>query len=189
MKNNLKIAITGAHSQGKTTLCKDLMFRSEFRKFTLLGNITRGIQDKGIQINELGSDWSQSLVIAKHIEHYFFNGNALLDRCILDGLVYTKVLFEQGKVSVGVLSYAEFVFKQIIQKEKYDLIFYIEPTLPLKNDNVRSTDIDFFNQVKETFENYIQQYNLNVVRLSGSREERVNTVIKNLKYNFPEQFE
>lgn len=171
----MKIAISGAHSQGKTTLLNDLKIRNEFRKFSFLGNITRGIKERGVEINEGGSDFSQSLVIAKHIEHLFTRGGAILDRCILDGVVYTYVLRNQGKISQEVMDYAIKMFQEMIGQ--YDFIFYVMPELPLVTDNIRTTDIQFFGDVVNTFSAFILEYKIPVVQLKGSREERVQTVI------------
>jgi len=176
----MKIAIAGAHSQGKTTLLNDLRNRPEFRTFSFLGNITRGINDLGININEGGSDVSQSLVIAKHLEHLYRRGNAVLDRCILDGVVYTAVLHAQGKVSEEVFNFALKMFKDSIQK--YDYIFYVYPELALQTDNVRTTDQEFFNIVVKMFNNYINSYNIPYTLLRGAPEERVNIVLKTVKF-------
>lgn len=184
----MNIAITGPHSQGKSTLCSDLIIRPEFRKFTVLGNITRGIKDRGIEINEGGSDFSQSLVISKHIEHFFFKNNVILDRCMLDGMVYTEVLYRYNKqISEPVYYYARHVFEQLVLKLGYDVMFYIDPTLPIVTDNVRSTKLDFFNQVKEVFEQYIKEYNINVIHISGDRDHRVESIIQYIRNNFNEQ--
>lgn len=177
----MKIAITGPHSQGKSTLCGDLIIQPEFRKFTVLGNITRGIKECGIEINESGGDFSQSLVISKHIEHFFFKHDAILDRCMLDGMVYTEVLYRcYHKISAPVYHYAIHMFESLVLRRGYDVLFYIDPILPVVTDNVRSTKDDFFNQVKETFEQYIKEYNINVIHISGDRDHRVKSIIQHI---------
>lgn len=180
----MKIAISGAHSQGKTTLVNDLALHERFRKFTVLGNITRGIKELGVEINEGGSDWSQILVTAKHIEHFFFKGDAILDRCMLDGVVYTDVLHQDNRVTRDVRNHAVHVFNQLVRIKKYDILFYVEPTLPLVWDDVRSNDALFFRNVKDTFNAYIDGYNIDVIKIQGSRQERVESVIKALDKKF-----
>jgi nicotinamide riboside kinase len=178
----MKIAVSGAHAQGKSTLCADLMQLPEFKNFKLLGNITRDLKSKGIEINEKGSDWTQTLVIAKHIEHALTPGNVLLDRCILDGCVYTRVLYQNSiNVSSMLLDFAHYVFNKLISL--YDVIFYIEPTLPLKEDGVRSTKPLFFDAVVLEFEKYLGACK-NCYRIEGSREKRVQQVLQILKENY-----
>lgn len=178
----MKVAIAGAHSQGKTTLIEELKYNVLLRDFHVLGNITRGIKDLGIDICEDGSDWSQYLVTAKHIEHFFHKGNCLLDRCILDGLAYTKALYNLGVVSERVIRHVEHVGKEIIHhRNTYDVIFYIKPELPLVDDGVRTVDQGFFDDVVKCFNGYMIDWNIPVVTLSGSIEERYEAVINRLK--------
>lgn len=185
MTKNLKIAISGAHSQGKTTLIKDLILTEQLRKFQVLGNITRGIKELGIPICEGGSNWSQALVIAKHIEHYFTKGNCLLDRCLLDGIAYTEALYTMGKIDDWTRNYALTVTDKLLrQGDGYNQVFYVKPELPLADDGVRTIDRTFFDLVVLKFEQAIVTYNVDVIELSGSREQRVATVIKTLKDKF-----
>ena len=189
----MKIVISGAHSQGKSTLVGDLRMLPEFADYQVYGNITREIKARGIRINEHGSDWSQALVIAKHIEYALTPGNALLDRCILDGLVYTRVLYASGNVGKDLYNHAAHVYEHLIGC--YDLIFYTRPVLPLTDDAVRSTDNLFFQQVVNQFDEIIRvgqrdnQFTKLVV-IEGSREERIQQVLlykhrQEILYDFP----
>lgn len=177
----IRVAISGAHSQGKSTLVSDLMLTPEFRNFSALTNMTRAVQAKGIGINELGGDWSQALIIAKHIERQLSPGNLLFDRFILDGIVYTRALYEQGKVGPQTLNYASWVYDQLI-KDPTVLLFYVEPELPLADDSVRSVKREFFDEIVRWFNYYIKTSNLDPIRLRGSREERVKTVIDHVNH-------
>ena len=177
----MKVAISGAHSQGKSTLVSDLIRTEEFRKFKILNNITRGIKDLGIPINEGGSNWSQSLVMAKHIEHYFTKGNCLLDRCLVDGIAYTQALYKLEMVDDWMRNYAMDVTDKLLrQGSGYDIVFYVKPELPLANDGVRTTEKEFFDLVVLKFEQALYDYNVKPVILSGSREQRVKTVVDTL---------
>ncbi len=173
----MKIAITGAHSTGKSTLVDALSQDTALKKrYIFRGNITRSIRESGISINEAGSESSQLLVLAKHLEHYVPE-NIILDRCALDGLVYTAYLFERGMVSRDILRIAEAIFENL----KYDLIFYLTPEFEIVDDKVRSTDLTFRDRVAELFDEYIDSYKLNVIHLTGSIEERVTQFKSALK--------
>ena len=97
-----------------------------------------------------------------------------MDRCILDGLVYTTYLYYTKKVSSEVVSYAEFLTKKII--DGVDVIFYTEADIPLKDDGVRSNNNEFRDTIIKLFEEAIKFYNLNVVRLEGSVDNRLKTI-------------
>ena len=68
------------------------------------------------------------------------------------------------------------MFKLTIQS--YDVIFYIEPELELQNDNTRSLDRVFFDNVKQNFEDVIAEYKIDVKRVKGTIQERVDFIQK-----------
>ena len=72
--------------------------------------------------------------------------------------------------------------------DKYDLIFYTDPNIPIVDDGERSIDEDFRKEIIEIFDRYIKldvdRLGDKVKLLSGSVEERmkdINLCIKNLK--------
>ena len=103
----------------------------------------------------------------------------IFDRCVLDGLVYTEWLKNNGVVSSCVYESMGNVFTEYI--DKVDVIFYTDPKdVELVNDGERSVDVDFRNDIINSFEGYIKYYK-QVVRLSGTVEERMNTIKETLK--------
>ncbi len=97
----MKIAFTGAQSTGKTTLLNrmkhDPMFNLEF---DFRDEITRRMQRKGLSINEGGNDITQLLIMNSHIKNSLID-NVIMDRCALDGLVYTDWMSRKVKYSNG----------------------------------------------------------------------------------------
>lgn len=179
------ISFTGAQSTGKSTLlnkCKE-----EFGgKFVYYPEITRGIRNKfGVTINEAGDNITQLLIISGHIENMITSGmsgkDCILDRCVLDGLVYTEWLAANGVVSDCVYDSMLDVFYAYVNK--VDIIFYPDPKdVALVDDGERSSDVKFRNDIIKLFDKKIKMYNLtNVVKLSGSVEERMNKIKETLK--------
>lgn len=166
--------MSGPSSSGKSTLLKKCKaFYSS--KFEYVEEITRKIKDKGIPINEEGSDLTQLLVINSHIENSLLN-EAILDRCILDGLVYTRYLYNHNKVSQEVLDYAKFVYKML--HDKYAVIFYTLP-VNLEDDGVRSNSQEFRNETIDIFKYIIESDPIiakKIVYLSGTVEERFEII-------------
>ena len=108
-----------------------------------------------------------------------------MDRCIVDGLVYTSYQYLTKKVSEEVSDYATFLFSKLI--DKLDIIFYTEPEIPLVNDGERSVNKEFRDTIVNLFEEAIDHFNIPVVRLSGSMEERMATIYKtidNKRFNY-----
>ena len=117
----MKIAFTGAQSTGKTTLLKELKRDNNLAlQYDFRDEITRRMQKKGLSINEGGSDITQLLIMNSHIKNSLID-NVIMDRCALDGLVYTDWMYDNKKESHWVREYAENVFNLLI--DRYDHIF------------------------------------------------------------------
>ena len=59
----------------------------------------------------------------------------------------------------------------------FDIIFYVRPEFDLVDDGVRTTSTSTRDKVFALFEHYIDKYQLPVVLLSGSVEERMKTIL------------
>ena len=175
----MKIAFTGAQSTGKTTLLKELKRDPDLSlKYDFRDEITRRMQKKGLSINEGGNDITQLLIMNSHIKNSLID-NVIMDRCALDGLVYTDWMSRKGKVQQWVLQYADNVFKMLI--DRYDHIFYLVPEFDIEDDGVRSTDIDFRNEIVQLFEKYIKAIDIPVIKLTGTVEQRLNKIKETIK--------
>jgi predicted ATPase len=171
-------AISGAHSQGKTTLIKAISEWTQPCCYTLT-SLTRDLNNSGLTINERGNDETQLAVINKHAERlrteYSTDFDCLfLDRCALDGYAYTMQLADTGQVSDVTLMYVARMFELLISD--YTCIFYVEPELPLTIDGQRSTERKFFDGVVAAFSDIIQTTDIEIVRVSGTVEERLKTI-------------
>lgn len=186
MRTNYKAAICGAHSQGKTTLVNALKIQpylASTNHFSFRTNLTRGLKDL-LPINEHGTSFTQYLVMARHLEYALTPGNWVLDRGALDGIAYTSYFYKKEQVSDEIYKAALEVYKECLQR--YDKIFYVVPELELTNDGTRSIDKDFFDGIKEQFDFYINHFSAKdkIKYVMGSVEERVNTIVTEIKKDF-----
>ena len=171
----MKVAITGAQSTGKTTLLNAL--KSEFSNTHLpifLDEVTRKVREYGVSINEDGGNMTQVLIMNSHVEN-ILHEDSIMDRCV----VYTRWMYNKGLVEEWVMDYAERVFTLLI--EKYDKIFYLIPEFDIEDDGVRSTDIDFRNEIVTIFNEYIIECEIPVIQLTGSVDNRVSLIVEELK--------
>ena len=106
----------------------------------------------------------------------------ILDRCVVDGLVYTQWLHANRKVDSLINDIAINIYYSLY--DKYDVIFYTDPNnVELVDDGERSADKQFRDDIINMFEHKIEELK-NVVVLSGTAEERLDTVKKTFeKYN------
>lgn len=172
----MKIAISGGASQGKSTLVNVLKNEPIFKDYLFLTNLTRNLHQQGIPINENGTTVTQLHVMLKHYERLNQGDNVVLDRCALDGLAYSMYFYE--KIDVPFRGIITKMFEAMIYS--YDRLFYIVPELPLIEDGERSVNRDFFNAVNINFENTIRDYNLNVIKLTGTVSDRIRQIKNNL---------
>lgn len=176
----MKIAISGAHGQGKTTLIEALKQHPTFKDYHVANSPTRAIS-KLAPIGPAGTGHTQMLVMMQHYANHLPE-NVILDRCALDGFAYTQHFYKS--ISHHLYTIIEDLFKYLIPQ--YDIIFYIEPELPLVDDGVRPVDAIFFNQIKRQFEDVIKSHKVRTVSVSGTVEQRVQKVVDT--YNIRNQF-
>ena len=188
MRSNYKAAICGAHSQGKTTLVKALKENANLTSdyhFSFRTNLTRGLKDLNVPINEGGTSLTQYLVMSRHLEYGLTPGNWILDRGALDGIAYTTYFYEKGQVHKDVYQAALVVYEEMLRT--YDKIFYVVPELELKDDGERSVQKEFFDGVVKQFDFYLKHHSMpanKLVYVMGSVEDRDKIVIDNIKKDF-----
>ena len=134
----MKISFTGTGCSGKSTLLQ-LCQKYYSDRFQYITEVTRPLARKGFKINEEGDDATQRAIINAHIENDKLD-NVIMDRCIIDGYVYTNWLYSRDKVDEKTYNYAWDTFNEIF--DNLDIIFYCVP-LTMKNDGERSTDTNF----------------------------------------------
>jgi len=171
------ISFTGAQSTGKTTLLKAIQLDERFHKFNFVPEVTRLVKKRyKLNINEEGDVMTQLAILNAHLENYLKTRgkDAVMDRCILDGLVYTTYQYHSGKADPETMLYCEYLFKKLVHK--VDVIFYTEPDIPLVDDGERSNDKIFRETIINLFETAIDHYGIDVVRLKGTVEQRLETI-------------
>jgi nicotinamide riboside kinase len=172
-KKSIKVCISGAHCTGKTTLVNALKESGQLNDFIFRSNLLRGLKEMGIPINEIGDTTTQLYVMTKFYEFLHTPGNAILDRCALDGMAYTMFFYKD--MPFAMQQVFEGLFEQMIRK--YDAICYVVPELPLIDDGVRSVDKNFYEQVIQNFEILISEFEIPVHYISGTVEERKQQVL------------
>ena len=177
------ISFTGPQSSGKTTLldkCKDTLQG----KWYYIDEVTRWVKRKyGININEEGTDMDQLLMLNRHISNAMLPiskrdlnlDGIILNRCILDSVVYSEWLYRNKKVKRWIHTYGKKSLE--LMSNRFNIIFYTDPNIPLEDDGIRSTDANFRNEIIDIFEEYISKYDLPIVRLEGSVDDRMCTLL------------
>lgn len=173
----MKISFSGVQCTGKTTLINALSENESFKDFEIIKESIRKLHKQGVKINENGDDSTQLRVMLSHLINLKYD-DAILDRCLLDGMVYTHWLYEKNKISKDTYDLCFDVFNQYIKN--YDIIFYLVPEFDLISDGTRSMDINFRDETKKIFDMYVEYLltkQIKIITLHGSVEDRLKTII------------
>lgn len=180
------ISFSGAQSSGKSTLLK--AFAETHSDWNIVPEVTRLVKREfDLPINEQGGDITQTMISAEHLRNAFRvydNKNTVLDRCSLDGVVYTHWLCDNSKCNLSTYTLARNTLDYTL--EKYDVIFYTSPyEVPIIDDGERSVNVSFRNDIIALFEQYLKTIPMEkVVVLTGSVEDRLKQIentLNNLK--------
>jgi nicotinamide riboside kinase len=186
-------SFTGAQSTGKTTLLNHLHKCNGDYPFEFIPEVTRLVmRDYEMPINEDGNDLTQLLIMSEHVRNIYKNKadrlirgmHMIFDRCVVDGIVYSRWLLNEGKISKCCYDACALIYEEL--KDKYDIIFYTSPDdVKLVDDGERSIDAKFRNGIINTFNAFLERgYDGKVVVLEGSVEERLKTIKSTLaKHN------
>lgn len=174
------ISFSGAQSTGKSTLLSAL--QKKVPEWEYIPEVTRLVKrEYDLPINEDGNDLTQLMIMGEHLRNAYAKRDktVVLDRCSLDGLVYTHWLCSEKKITTAnTYLYARSIFTKTINK--YDLIFYTSPEdVPVVDDGERSVNIKFRNEIIETFERFIKSEEVpshKLVRLRGTVEQRMEQI-------------
>jgi len=179
----MKIAICGAHSQGKTTIVEALRNDPDFKDFEFHVNLTRDLKARGIPINEQGTAYTQLCVMLEHYRRAKLEGDHVFDRCAVDGLIYSSVILGDSIENGPEMDIIHNIFCTIFND--YDYVFYIKPELPLVDDGFRTVNQEFFGKIRDKFEEFVGVYydltsnpgeTRTMFTISGSVEDRIKQI-------------
>ncbi len=175
------IGFTGAQCTGKTTLlqkCKQYFLVEN--NWNYIDEVTRKVKRLGHKINTDGDDLTQLFILSEHLKNHTYTDSYILDRCILDGYIYSSCLSRRGVVSEWVTTYACELLNLLVCN--LDIIFYTQPEdVRLVSDGTRSIDFKFRQDIINRYEDLFAQdywWMDKVVRLSGTVDERMDTILK-----------
>jgi deoxyadenosine/deoxycytidine kinase len=178
---NLKIAFTGVHGTGKSTLAN--IFSKELN-LNIFGSLREDWQSFGIENFEiLPRDVRgvfQLIMLKKAInkENKFWKNGFITERSTLDFIPYTV---HSSNMSEEVFEIYEMLIFERLQK--YDLIIYTPIEFEASNEKLRA-DVNS----REVMDKILTKYLFNWVDkeklliVSGSVEERCNQIKKKLNY-------
>lgn len=170
---NKKVALIGSSSVGKSTVFH--LLKETLPEFTFISESTRTVKSFGFPINEEGNDLTQLAISSYHLSAILTQENVILDRCYLDLLVYSTVLYEAGQISKPTWDYIEYTFENTMQEYTHFIYFPIEFTAV--EDGVRSVNEEWREKVDKTFKKYLELYKIEYLTVTGSPKQRAHQIL------------
>jgi nicotinamide riboside kinase len=174
----MNIALTGAHSTGKTTLFNEFVKRNNRFRIASITETARIVIEKGFPmakdatvdsyINYVNEQLKAELSARKD------NYDVLIsDRTILDAVAYSQInkrLTDDPFIPPYVIEMLESVW--LMEKEFYDFYIYCPVEFPLIFDGVRDEDGVYQRMVGDHLKDLLERHNVKHFEVSGSMTAR-----------------
>ena len=164
----IKIAITGAQGVGKTTLAKQLQ---ETTGHALLPEAARILIAKGHKMDKHVSIATEMELLSCQKELELTKGSWIADRCFVDLLAYTIVLFPNHTNMHDQI-------REELAKAEYDVILYIPPEFTIEDDGVRSTDSKFRYAIDRNIRKILRKSSYEHYEITGNPSLRLRKAVE-----------
>jgi nicotinamide riboside kinase len=184
--NPKRIAFTGPGSSGKSTIIKEFYEYNDSNHcndWNHIGSHTRSMkQSENLthikSKNDVG-DILQLRILNTHLDNaisaYTFNRSITYDRCILDGYIYTRWLYDFGKINGWILEYGFQLLHTL--KDQYDHVFYCMPDFEYVQDKDRNIPKKDREYICDLYDKCILYFKPSkVTKLTGNVENRLNII-------------
>lgn len=183
-KNIRKIGICGSHGTGKTTLAKRL---SEETGLPLIIEQARIVAEQlNINIRDLEPKSREGFLFQYGCLNYQIKEEQarwlgfVSDRTTIDNAAYWTKLYAGLWPARYSLRYYEVAFNNV---KNYDLIIYVPIEFELVDDGVRHIGLDMQKEIDIYIRAYLSLNARNYITVSGTTEERLERVLKELRQN------
>jgi len=172
----MKIGLTGTMSVGKTTLAKALGELDMFKDYPIQTERSKYLRDLGVALNT-DSTLKGQLIFAAERSIELMQENIITDRTVYDVSAFTL-----SAKSIGWTEKRYFTEILMSLRDEYDVIIYVSPEgVNIEDNGVRTTDVKYREQIDYTIKEMLVQYSpKKLIKVSGSTEERINTIISQL---------
>ena len=172
----MKIGLCGTISVGKTTLVNALKQLDQFKDYETATERSKYLRDQGISLNT-DSTLKGQLVFAAERSIELMKPNIITDRTIYDVCAFTL-----SAKSISWYEKRQFTELVMSLRNEYDAIIYVSPEgVEIEDNGVRTTDAEYRKNIDITIQEMLIEYSpKKLIKISGSTEERINTIISQL---------
>ena len=173
----MKIGLVGTMSVGKTTLARALGETDRLRDHSVQTERSKYLSSLGIPLNTDSTLPGQFIFLAERASELLYP-NIITDRTIWDVCAFTL-----SAKSINDWSKREFVSAAMNLREYYDYVVYVSPDgVEMEDNGVRETDMVYRSKIDKVIQMLLNEYQpTNLITVKGSTEERIATIISNIK--------
>jgi thymidylate synthase/nicotinamide riboside kinase len=182
----LKLALTGSHGTGKTTLISAIAEKLAEKKvsFELVREIPRvvceSVDDDRFFRQDANTFAKQTLLLQGQMQAELAAGLdspelILCDRALLDHWIYTAHFHRSGLAEQKILDVYVSTIAQHCQT--YDLIFYLPIEFVAVDDGVREADLEFQKAIDRDIRSFLEKHGFKFITVTGTVAVRCATVI------------
>jgi nicotinamide riboside kinase len=173
----MRIAITGAHSTGKTTLIDRFSELYPAKRLHVIRGVARGVIARGFLMGKASTvdGWINYIgdqLRAERQSNLASFDLLFSDRTVLDALGYA--LANRNMLKQEIPGYFVDMLLEIAlrQTQFYDLYAFIPIEFPMTPDGVRDEDEAYRSRVSDEIHGVLAAHNINYVKLKGSVDGR-----------------
>jgi nicotinamide riboside kinase len=175
----MRIAMTGAHGTGKSTLAQAL---GNELGLQLLPTPGRAMALRGLPINRAASVTSQAVAWLLQLRHEERSLDWVSARSLIDVLAYATLAAERGATALENELVEELTSTtRTLLAKRYDLLVYLPPLLQLVADDVRDSDPDFQRAVDSEIRGLIDEWDVDHIQLDPRDPRALESTLVELR--------
>lgn len=178
MDAELRIAIVGSFSTGKTTLAEALARRLEL---PLLPEAAREVAALGFKLDKEATPEIEALIFLKHYNNELATDEFVVDRSMLDIMAYARWILDNRPRTKEMAIWEE--CERLAERRlrtAYTHLYYLPIEFPIVLDGLRPDDPDFQKEIDDRVRGLLDGHSLVHETITGSVEERLDKILRSL---------
>ena len=174
--SELRIAIVGSFSTGKTTLAAALAERLEL---PMLPEAAREVAGLGFKLDKDATPEVEALIFLKHYNNELSADSFVVDRSMLDVMAYARWVLDNRPRSKEIAIWHE--CERLAERRlrtAYTHVFYLPIEFPIVPDGLRPDDPEFQADIDERLRALLEAHGLVYETITGSVEERLDKILR-----------
>ena len=171
---DLRIAIVGSFSTGKTTLGTELARRL---RLPLLPETAREVVELGFKLDKDATPETEALIFLKQYNNEISTRQFVGDRSLIDVMAYAGWVLDNQprRKEMALWEECERLAERAL-RSSYSHVFYLPIEFPIVLDGLRPDDPAFQREIDHRIVGLLKSHDLHFETVTGSVEERMEQI-------------